>query len=523
MIDLPTGECVKKAMVQNVLTRLRASVYFSKADVTLQQGATADSVRLVWTLEERTLLSAPAQVNGVELDGVTVFPRGIVTASIKPLPPSPATNYQLLQAISPLFDLYYRAGYTMVRFTNVGLVNGGLQLRVEEGKIGRVTVTGNTQTQESVILRNLGLKPGQILNRDRLAVSYQGLMALGYFKSVDITPEWVNGQVDVSVSVVEDTKLGGVNGSISYSPSSGGIVGKLEYTQKNLFGTGQDLSLSYSRGLVEDETALWDLAYSTVSFFPQFKRVGVDLYSKSDEETVSKTSDSGATTDTTKTYYTVGGTGSVTYPWADYTDLALSFTHEAVRAEDEQDWQLVNSITVGLGFDDVNNPRFPSGGQRRGISVEKAGGFAPGLQFTKLDAYWTSFSPVLLTLPFLAEREQVVAFRISCEWGLDLPSSQKYDFGGSTTIRGVDTSSVDRLLFANLEYRVAVVEGLTATLFLDGGIDLDQVNVGGTKSSLGIELGIEAAGVYFRLDMAWPLGPDMNLVPHFGFGFGQMF
>jgi len=68
-----------------------------------------------------------------------------------------------------------------------------------------------------------------------------------------------------------------------------------------------------------------------------------------------------------------------------------------------------------------------------------------------------------------------------------------------------------------------VVEGLTGTLFFDTGVSLDDVNLSTAKGSFGIEFGIEAAGMYVRLDMAWVLGPDMGWVPHFDFGFSPMF
>jgi|LGVD01.1.fsa_nt_gb hypothetical protein len=54
-------------------------------------------------------------------------------------------------------------------------------------------------------------------------------------------------------------------------------------------------------------------------------------------------------------------------------------------------------------------------------------------------------------------------------------------------------------------------------------MDLSQVGLSGAKTSVGIELGIEAVGMYVRLDMAWLLGPEFEFVPHFDFGFGPMF
>ena len=515
MITLPLNECLKKSAIQQVMARLQGSVYFSKVDVKPQQGATPDSVRLLWTLTERKLIDAPVTISGIDLSGVTLFPQKIAQGAIGDIPKGPINNYGLLQVLRGLFDLYYRHGYVMVRFVPDQVTNDRLPLTVEEGKIGKIDISGNSHTKTYVITKVLGIKPGDILNKNRLAVSYQGLMALKYFNSVNIDPKWSGDRVDLSVSVVENKKLGGINGSVAFSPDSGGLVGKLDYNQKNLFGTGQDLSFSFSRGLVNDQSATWDLGYSTVAFFRQFNRVGVDFYRKSDEKTDSE--------GTSRTFLTLGARASVSYPIMDYTDLTLAYKHETVSSSDDPLWHPIDSITTGLSYDDVDNPHFPTSGNRRSLTLEKAGGFAPGPNYAKLNLNWVHFTPLYINLPFISERDQVLAVRLAGGWGVNIPFSQAYDLGGPGTIRGTSATQVRRLAYANFEYRLAVVQGLTGTLFFDAGVSLDQVDLSAAKGSFGIEFGIEAAGMYVRLDMAWVLGPDMGLVPHFDFGFSPMF
>ncbi|HHR85298.1 MAG TPA: hypothetical protein ENL23_02995 [Candidatus Acetothermia bacterium] len=515
MIDLPLNECVKKAAIQQVMTRLQGSVYFSKVDVKPQQGATPDSVRLLWTLTERKLIDAPVTVTGIDLSGVTLFPQQIADGAIDAIPEGQIDNYGLLQVLKRLFDLYYRNGYVMARFVAGSIENGRLPVTVEEGRIGKIDISGNDNTKTYVIEKVLGIKPGDILNKNRLAVSYQGLMALKYFNSVNIDPQWADDAVDLSVSVVENKKLGGINGSVAYSPDSGGLVGKLDYSQKNLFGTGQDLSFSFSRGLVNDQSATWDLGYSTVAFFRDFNRVGLDFYRKSDEKSDGEGN--------SRNFLSLGATASISYPVMDYTNMTLSYKHETVSASDDPTWHPIDSITTGISYDDVNNPHFPTSGSRRSLTLEKAGGFAPGPNYAKLNLSWVHFAPLYINLPFISERDQVLAVRLGSGWGVDIPFSQAYDFGGPATIRGTSATQVRRLAYANFEYRLAVVQGLTGTLFLDAGVPLDKVELSTAKGSFGIEFGIEAAGMYVRLDMAWVLGPDMGWVPHFDFGFSPMF
>lgn len=514
-IDLPLVECVQKEQLNHIMQQLAASVYFSEVSLNAQRGDAPDSFTLIWTLTEQTLIDTPAEVQVITLEGVTKFPIDRAYASLKAIPQQAMDNYRLLQIIEDLHDLYYQAGYVMIRFSVEKIEASTLYLEVEEGKIGEILLEGNDTTKDYVIWKHLAIKQGDILNRAQIAASQQGLMALGYFKSVTPLPKWVDDMVQLTLSIVEDKKLGGINGSLAYSPQSGGLVGKIDYTQKNLFGTGQDLSFSYSRGLIGESSAVWDLGYSTVSFFRDFRRVGFDLYQKRE----GKTTDEGET----QTFYTVGGQASVSYPWTHYIDLTLSYKHEAVRTEEELHWQPIDAIIASLSFNSTDNPRFPTTGARRWISLEQAGGFAAGAQYTKLDGYWAYFTKAFLDLPFPEQWTQVIGVRLALGWGIDLPPSQYYDLGGSNTVRGIDPTTTSHLYYANFEYRLAVVEGLTATLFLDTGVDLDCVTLTNTKASCGVEIGIQAAGMYLRLDVAWPLNPEAGWIPRFDLGFGPMF
>jgi hypothetical protein len=80
------------------------------------------------------------------------------------------------------------------------------------------------------------------------------------------------------------------------------------------------------------------------------------------------------------------------------------------------------------------------------------------------------------------------------------------------------------MVIANAEYRVELAEeGLYLTTFSDTGIDLDAVRFDAILSSVGIELGINAVGIFVRLDAGWAISSEWSWVPRFELGFGQMF
>ncbi|MCK9219048.1 MAG: BamA/TamA family outer membrane protein [Bacteroidales bacterium] len=85
-----------------------------------------------------------------------------------------------------------------------------LEIRMKEGKqaiLNKVTIKGNTKTNDHVALREIQTRPGQLFSRDRLIRSQRQLAQLKYFDAEKLTPN-VNpnpedGTVDVGYDVTE--------------------------------------------------------------------------------------------------------------------------------------------------------------------------------------------------------------------------------------------------------------------------------------------------------------------------------
>ena len=151
-----------------------------------------------------------------------------------------------------------------------------------------------------------------------------------------------------------------------------------------------------------------------------------------------------------------------------------------------------------------------------------AGGFAVGKEYTKLDLVWTSFLPVYDDL--FPGIDRAWAIRIKAGLGdSELEGAQAYVFGGPTTIRGVESTTVQRMAIVNVEHRLRLTEGLVVTAFVDAGMNLDSIRLGNAAATTGCELGITAAGMFVRLDISWVLGEEASWMPRFDFAFGPMF
>ena len=111
-------------------------------------------------------------------------------------------------------SLYMDDGYLFFQITPVEVLvendSIDLEIRIYEGKqaiINKVTVTGNSKTNDHVIMREIRTKPGQLFRRSDIIRSQRELAQLGYFDAeklnVNPVPNPANGTVDIEYIVQE--------------------------------------------------------------------------------------------------------------------------------------------------------------------------------------------------------------------------------------------------------------------------------------------------------------------------------
>jgi len=170
--------------------------------------------------------------------------------------------------------LYLDNGYLFFNVTpvEVNVVNDSidLEIRIFEGKqaeINRVTISGNTKTNDHVVLREIRTRPGMLFSRSDIIRSQRDILQLGYFNQETINiiprPNPADGTVDIEY-VLEETSSDQIE--LSGGWGAGRIIGTLgltfnNFSTRNIFnpeawrplptGDGQRLSLraqTFGRG-----------------------------------------------------------------------------------------------------------------------------------------------------------------------------------------------------------------------------------------------------------------------------------
>ncbi len=267
-----------------------------------------------------------------------------------------------------------------------------IEMRVYEGKqarVNKVTITGNTRTNDHVIIREIRTRPGSLYKRSEVQRTIRELAQLGYFDpeklNVDFQPDPAEGTVDLEY-IVEEKPSDQVE--ISGGWGAGMVVGTLgltfnNFSLKNIFnpkayrplptGDGQRLSVR------AQASGLWYQSYSFNFTEPWFGGKKPNSFTTSVYHSIIS---NGATADTSLYFFKVTGAGlglgqRLKVP-DDYFTLYTELGYKHYNLKDYSAFSLYHtghsnniSLKTVLGRSSSGpNPIFPTTGSTFSLSVE---------------------------------------------------------------------------------------------------------------------------------------------------------
>ena len=176
-----------------------------------------------------------------------------------------AFNLAISENVSPL---YTDKGYFYFQinpiFTPIKEDSLDIHFEIIENQIvhiRKINISGNDKTHENVILRELRVFPGDIFNRKKIMDSYRDIFMLNFFENVipDILPVDDN-EIDLQLNVIEKN-TGQANLSMGYNGLNG-FTGGGGFEFPNFRGKGQNLSISYQRGLSSNSSSTYSNTFS---------------------------------------------------------------------------------------------------------------------------------------------------------------------------------------------------------------------------------------------------------------------
>ena len=478
----------------------------------------------------------PYNVGKVTISGNTLFKLEELQEQVRLIEGNLFRRSDEEQTVKGITALYESLGYCdvickVIRKEDFQNKICHVDLVLTEGRkynVRDVIIVGNTATKDKVIRRELAIQPGDPVDRNRVDVSRQRLLGMGYFNKVEAAA--VNADAldekDVRITVEEkesryQLRLGaGVSDVSSFFGMAEISTNNFDIANpQNLFyGGGQRLRL---QGILGGENSGFNLDFVEpwLADMPiKFELSGYMNQSEYDTWTEKR----------------VGGRTSLQRKvFDDFTTLTVGYKFEVVRVTDvcrrlkkyledtdQTGKHLVSQPSIMLSRDTRDSLVDPTEGyfvsMFASITPEILGSSSNYYRFEIKGTYHKSFFDKAIVLMLGAKAGTVSSF----DRDEDVPVFERYFMGGGDSLRGFEYRSVgpvrhgeniggQTMLLMTAEVSHPIWGPIRGAFFVDAGnawhnsvsMDWGRMNIGG---GWGVRIKIPQLNVPLKLDIAYP-------------------
>lgn len=356
---------------------------------------------------------------------------------------------KMMQSLQAINDVFANQGYAFSDVEAATLENTNthtidLNIDITPNKkvyINRITIVGDTRTQDEVIRREIDLHEGGLYSKAELNESIEKIKRLGFFSDVKMQASKLEGFEDkINLHfTVEETQTGTFSIGLSHSNNTGASL-NLGVQEKNFLGTGNILNLSLSNSKAARDIGFY---FSDPYFTQDGHSISYGVFSKELDADELEISDYQFEENGFSLGYGIPITKE-TRIGADLRASKLDITcgrptfsnneSEQCNSEDETE------LKLGLNWSNntLNDFNFPTKGQKNNLNFNLALPVAD-FRYYKIGASHKSYYPLKNDLTVALKGNIGLAQGYD---GKELPFFRRYYGGGSSSVRGFDFNSL---------------------------------------------------------------------------------
>lgn len=440
--------------------------------------------------------------------------------------------------VQRLNNIYKRQGYELSSVSRMDLVTGNkLLITILEPKIQNIIISGNTYTNEDLLLREFDTQPGSVYNAKKLQADRNRLFGLGYFSMVslpEILPAETPEQVVVRIAV-QEKKKNTIN--VGFGLSSKEEFGFARLNLLNILGTREQIQFSIQsgreyRGASKYPKVAYRFRYFNPWILQKDLSLGFTRYLNRNYETLKENMEIVDIIPVQRDGFSVDV--GFPLPFGRQYQFIAEYKDEAVREISSLPRvQYTNRSLSGMyiynGLSLLEQTSVYSDGEYFSFKIEKGGGYTiynyvifglGGVDFTRVELKYNRYYALTgdnHVLGFNYRTGTFVAPQRS-----NVLEGEQYTVGGSTTVRGypdIQPFAIgSKMAIINVEYTYLFSPWLQGVLFYDWGNAFDSVyvSVKQFKSGAGVGLRISTPVGPIRFDLG---RGDQFWVLHLGLGY----
>lgn len=388
-------------------------------------------------------------VADVQVAGEMLIPEAEVRKLIKVKPGDVFSRARLTESSKLITDRLSNDGYAFANVNAVPKIDKqkqqvGFTFLIDPGRrvyVRRINITGNTQTRDEVLRREMRQLEGAWYSAEKITRSRQRINRLGYFTEVNVETPAVQGvtdQVDLNVAVVEKP-----TGRLLFGAGFGdeGITLSGSIAQENIFGSGRHIRVGINTSKIN---TVYSFGYTNPYFTVDGVSAGFDIFYRkldpSDQDLGQyKTETAGGAV---RLGVPLTETDAITYGLG-YEDTKIElFDDSPLRQKDYVETFGSNPnelfLTVGWSRDRRDSLIYPTSGSLHNASGQ-LGLPVADLEYYKLSYRYQRYFPLTQTFTLMLNGEIGYGDGYS---GQPLPFFKNFYTGGVTSVRGFKSFTI---------------------------------------------------------------------------------
>ena len=411
-------------------------------------------------------------------DGASIYSTQDLLSLIQSKANNPSNMSLIRMDIEAIEEKYKKDGYIEAKIYSIKRpkeTSGPLIFKIAEGIIDDIVITGNLKTQDYVILRELDIRPGDVINKTVLERNIRQIYNLNYFNNIipDLRLTEEPHHYDLIVNLDEKETSGAFTFGGGFQPNRGFNIFSDLYWD-NLMGKGQLIMLKGNFGLGAAN-------YNNRNNTYQFKYSDPWAFGKRRSFTFRVWSSAGnfQSFNLLNQQYSFKNSyrrGIDTEFGVHHTyDFRTShkFKYESIALLDDNVHYYLYTYMFNASYDKRDQQLNPTTGYYSKLSIEQGFKFRPkAIDLTRIDTVFQRFFSLFekQVLFFQAKAGFIRSPDISNE---SIFVDEYYYVGGSHTVRGyLDDKPFgygNKQLLGTVEYRYIFTPTFTAYLFSDVG------------------------------------------------------
>ncbi len=403
---------------------------------------------------------------------------------------------KIVNSVKNITDIYKNQGYAFVEIDAAAseskianIIN--LEFKISPKKkayINRITITGNTRTQDDIIRREIGIYEGGIYSEEELESSVNKLRLLGYFSDVKMEISKLknyNNKINLNF-LVKETKTGSLSAGLSHSNSTGASF-NFGIKERNFLGTGNTLNAEIAGSKATKDMSFY---FSDPYFTKDKHSISYGIFNK-------KTDGKKLKVESYKVNE-VGGSIGYGIPITKDTRIGLDFRFSSIKItcgatfaspEYEEEQCASNDktearLSANWSNNTLNDYNFPTEGSSSDFKINVALPIAD-FKYYKITTSHKSYYPFSKKLTFKTNVELGLAKGYG---GKKLPFFKRYYGGGFSSVRGFDFNSLGS------KYLNDKAKGGELSMLMGGSV-VSPVSFIGDSESIRMSVFIDAGGI----------------------------